>query len=177
AGGAAAPGGGCADDAGRGRLADGDDAPCPRRGPAPVPPVGPSHGRGPLHAGNRQAGAPDTGAAEKSKKNRWFCAVEAGVLRPAQNVILILLFEGNDLLMRKTMNIWVLIAMSACVLVAFFWYSGTLSQSIDELNDTYDQTQMRLTELQGEQADLKTQLETVGTDAFIENQARTMYGY
>ena len=24
--------------------------------------------------------------------------------------------------MRKTMNIWVLIAMSACVLVAFFWY-------------------------------------------------------
>ena len=79
--------------------------------------------------------------------------------------------------MRKTMNIWVLIAMSACVLVAFFWYSGTLSQSIDELNDTYDQTQMRLTELQGEQADLKTQLETVGTDAFIENQARTMYGY
>lgn len=79
--------------------------------------------------------------------------------------------------MRKTMNIWVLIAMSACVLVAFFWCSGTLSQSIDELNDTYDQTQMRLTELQGEQADLKTQLETVGTDAFIENQARTMYGY
>ena len=47
--------------------------------------------------------------------------------------------------MRKTMNIWVLIAMSACVLVAFFWYSGTLSQAIDELNDTYDQTQMRLT--------------------------------
>ena len=99
------------------------------------------------------------------------------VLRPAQNIILISLFEGNDLPMRKTMNIWVLIAMSACVLVAFFWYSGTLSQSIDELNDTYDQTQMRLTELQGEQADLKTQLETVGTDAFIENQARTMYGY
>ena len=79
--------------------------------------------------------------------------------------------------MRKTMNIWVLIAMSACVLVAFFWYSGTLSQTIDELNDTYDQTQMRLTQLQGDQADLKTQLETVGTDAFIENQARTMYRY
>lgn len=59
----------------------------------------------------------------------------------------------------------------------FFWYSGTLSQTIDELNDTYDQTQMRLTQLQGDQADLKTQLETVGTDAFIENQARTMYGY
>jgi len=77
----------------------------------------------------------------------------------------------------NTANIWVLIDMSACVLVAFFWYSGTLSQTIDELNDTYDQTQMRLTQLQGDQADLKTQLETVGTDAFIENQARTMYGY
>ena len=79
--------------------------------------------------------------------------------------------------MRKTMNIWVLIGISACVLIAFFWYSGSLSRSIDDLNDRYDQAQMRLAELQGKQADLKDELETVGTDAFIENQARTMYGY
>lgn len=79
--------------------------------------------------------------------------------------------------MRKTMNIWVLIGISACVLIAFFWYSGSLFRSIDDLNDRYDQAQMRLAELQGKQADLKDELETVGTDAFIENQARTMYGY
>lgn len=79
--------------------------------------------------------------------------------------------------MRRTMNIWLLIAISACVLTAFFCYSGSLSATIDDLNDMYDRGQMRLAELQGEQADLKSMLETVGTDAFIENQARTMYGY
>lgn len=79
--------------------------------------------------------------------------------------------------MRKTMNIWILIGVSACVLVAFFWYSGTLSRSIDDLNSTYDDAQMRLSELQGKQAELKDMLDTVGSDSFIENQARTMYGY
>ena len=43
--------------------------------------------------------------------------------------------------------------------------------------DELAERQRLVTQLQGDQADLKTQLETVGTDAFIENQARTMYGY
>lgn len=79
--------------------------------------------------------------------------------------------------MHKTMNIWVLIGISICILVAFFCYSGTLNTTIQELTDTYDSSALRLASLKDERTELKNTLETVGTDAFIENQARTMYGY
>lgn len=79
--------------------------------------------------------------------------------------------------MRKTMNVWVLVGMLSCVLVGFFWYSGNLTNSIGELNDAYDQNKVRLADLQNEQAELKNTLEAVGSDSFIENQARTIYGY
>lgn len=79
--------------------------------------------------------------------------------------------------MRKTMNIWVVIAVCACVLVGFFWFNSTLSDDLKDLDATYNDTKVRLSNLQAEQAELETQLDTIGTDAFIENQARTMYGY
>jgi len=79
--------------------------------------------------------------------------------------------------MRKTMNIWVVIVVCACVLVGFFWFNNNLSSSLNDLDSIYNDTKVRLSDLQAEQASLETQLETIGTDAFIENQARTMYGY
>ncbi len=79
--------------------------------------------------------------------------------------------------MRRTMNVWTLIGVLACVLVAFFWYNGKLTGSINELDTAYGQGKVRLADLQNEQAELKTTLEAVGSDSFIENQARTMYGY
>ena len=79
--------------------------------------------------------------------------------------------------MRRTVNLWILIAAFAFVLVGFFWYSGTLSSTLNELKTARGDSQVRLNELQAQQADLEAMLDTVGTDAFIENQARTMYGY
>ena len=79
--------------------------------------------------------------------------------------------------MHRTINIWVLIGSLACVLIAFFCYSSSLSGTINELNDIYDQSKVRLADLQSEQASLKATLENAGSDSFIENQARTMYGY
>lgn len=79
--------------------------------------------------------------------------------------------------MRKTMSLWVLVAVSACILISFFWYNNTLSKTVSELEATYGTHAVRLTELQAEQAKLQSDLQLVGTDSFIENQARTMYGY
>ncbi|MDD3334198.1 MAG: septum formation initiator family protein [Eubacteriales bacterium] len=79
--------------------------------------------------------------------------------------------------MRKTVNIWVLIGSLAVVLIAFFCYSGTLAQTITELNDVYDQGKVRQAELQNEQAELKATLENAGSDSYIESQARSVYGY
>ena len=77
--------------------------------------------------------------------------------------------------MRRTVNIWVLIGALFCVLVAFFCMSSSLS--IGELDDAYGQSKARLAELQKDQAALKDTLASVGSDAYIENQARTVYGY
>ena len=79
--------------------------------------------------------------------------------------------------MRKTMNIWVLVIACACILVGFFWYNGTLFRTLGDLDAAYESSKIRLSAIQTEQTELQSMLETVGTDAFIENQARTMYGY
>ena len=79
--------------------------------------------------------------------------------------------------MRRAMNVWVLVALCACVLIGFLWYNQTLTADLQELNETTNSAKMRLTQLQGQQAELEAQVQTVGTDAFIENQARTLYGY
>lgn len=79
--------------------------------------------------------------------------------------------------MRRTMNVWFLVVLCACVLVGFLWYNQSLSDDLEELNAATSNAKMRLTQLQGQQAELEAQVQTVGTDAFIENQARTLYGY
>lgn len=79
--------------------------------------------------------------------------------------------------MGKTVNIWWLIGVMGCVLIAFFCYSGTLNETIGELNNVYDSDKVRLADLQSEQASLKQTLENVDSDSYIESQARNKYGY
>lgn len=79
--------------------------------------------------------------------------------------------------MRKSISIWPVCAVLACMLVAFMWSSGQLTGSIKDVEGKYNQSRVKLTQLQNEQTGLKSMLEMVGTDAFIENQARTLYGY
>lgn len=79
--------------------------------------------------------------------------------------------------MRRTINIWWVIGIFACVLCAFFWYSSQLSQTIAELQNKVDEGNVRLAALLSENAELEATLKTAGTDAFVENQARDEYGY
>lgn len=79
--------------------------------------------------------------------------------------------------MHRTMNAWVLVAFCACVLVAFFCYNNILNENLQEVETSYNDATVKLNRLNGENADLKEQLMIVGTDDFIETQARTMYGY
>ena len=74
--------------------------------------------------------------------------------------------------MRRTINIWWVIAVIACVFVAFFWYSNQLSATIEELQNTVEQGNVRLAALQAENANLEAVLKLAETDAFIENEAR-----
>lgn len=127
AGGAAAPAGGCADDAHRRLCADGNDASLTREALRLYHLLAILTGALLLHPGNRQACASGRRVAEK-RKSRPDTVMTAGIFRSGAECYKSNRFGRERPAMRKTMNIWVLIAMSACVLVAFFWYSGTLSQ-------------------------------------------------
>ena len=79
--------------------------------------------------------------------------------------------------MHRTMNLWVIVIVFACVLVGFCWYSGTLTDTLEELKDVSEDHTVRISNLENEQTRLETTLASAGTEAFIENQARTQYGY
>jgi len=78
---------------------------------------------------------------------------------------------------RRTVNIWWIIAIFACVLAAFSWYNGKLTDTIAELEVVVEENTMRLNQLQAENAELEATLKSAGTDAFVENQARTVFDY
>lgn len=79
--------------------------------------------------------------------------------------------------MRKSVSFWPILAILAVMLGGFLWSSSQISGSINQVEAKYDQGRVKLTQLQNEQSGLKETLDIVGTDAFVENQARTMYGY
>ena len=74
--------------------------------------------------------------------------------------------------MRRTVNIWWVIGIAACVIAVFFWYTSQLSETIDELQAAVEQDQASLTALQAKNAELEAILKIADTDAFIESQAR-----
>lgn len=79
--------------------------------------------------------------------------------------------------LRRTISIWWVVGVIACVLVAFFSYSNKLSGEIDTLQKMLEQEKIKLAEMRSENAELEAELNNAGTEAFVENQARDLYGY
>ena len=79
--------------------------------------------------------------------------------------------------MRRTVNIWWVIAVVACVTAAFFWYSNKLTDTVAQLEATVETGNVRLAALQAENARLEATLKAADSDAFVEDQARNEYGY
>lgn len=79
--------------------------------------------------------------------------------------------------MRKKVPLLPTLAIIACLVLAFLWSSRITDRKLDELEKQYDANRIRLTQLQNEQTALKKKLDMSETDAFVENQARSLYGY
>ena len=79
--------------------------------------------------------------------------------------------------LRKTLNIWWIIGFIACILVLFFSYSTKLSKEIETMQKMLEQEKIKLAEMRSENAKLESELNNAGTEAFVENQARDLYGY
>ena len=79
--------------------------------------------------------------------------------------------------MRKKIPLLPIIAMMVCMVAAFAWTSYGNRQRLDELKTKYEQSRVQLAQAQNEQAALQETMDLAETDAFVENQARTQYGY
>lgn len=78
---------------------------------------------------------------------------------------------------RRRVRLWPICLLMLSALVAFLFYSNQISDSIASMNDQIGQAQEKLIALQNEQQALDDTLKIVGTDSYIEDQARTLYGY
>ncbi len=79
--------------------------------------------------------------------------------------------------MKKTVNVWFFVACMAAMVIAFFVVNADISKNTKTVNADYQNVNRQLTDLKTEKQALKEELETVGTDAFIERQARDQYDY
>ena len=77
----------------------------------------------------------------------------------------------------KRVRVWPVCVVVACLLAVFLWFNGQLSQELKATDQASNERRVRLSRVQSEQTELKEKLELVGTEAYIENQARTVYGY
>ena len=79
--------------------------------------------------------------------------------------------------MHKTMNVWIVVVVLACILIGFFCFENKLADSLNELKAVTKDNAGRISNLENEQTGLENTLASADSEAFIENQARTQYGY
>ncbi len=70
-----------------------------------------------------------------------------------------------------------LFVVMATIGIAFFAANNHIQSSIDRMTKQESQERIRLGGLQNENLRLEAELSVAETDAYIENQARTRYGY
>ena len=79
--------------------------------------------------------------------------------------------------MRRTISLWTLLAVCVCIIAAFAFCSISQYEALDLLDQEALNVEKRLAGLKSERDLLESELELVGTDQYIENQARTKYAY
>ena len=79
--------------------------------------------------------------------------------------------------MPRSVRILPICVLLILMFVVFLWFGSKIGAEIKEVDDQYNQSRMKLSQLQEEQAELNETMVMIGTDTFIEAQARTMYGY
>lgn len=79
--------------------------------------------------------------------------------------------------MRKRVHFVPVVLLFGTLLIGFFWGTNKLNEGIRTADELYQQAVATNTALETQQNDLKATLATTSTDAFIEKQARSLYGY
>ena len=79
--------------------------------------------------------------------------------------------------MHRRINLFVVLGILVCITVVFLCINDSYEKRITELQSKSEQNRVKLISLDTEQTQLKQSLENADTDAFVESQARSQYGY
>ncbi|MBE5815427.1 MAG: hypothetical protein E7320_09535 [Clostridiales bacterium] len=79
--------------------------------------------------------------------------------------------------MKRTVNVWLFVACMVVMVIAFGVVNAGIVSNTEALQQEYRSVNKTLTDLKNEKQELQEELDTVGTDAFVERQARDQYDY
>lgn len=79
--------------------------------------------------------------------------------------------------MHKRMSVWTIVGLCLLIAVLSLWKISEVDRDLNEQRDVYAQQKLAISVLENKQMDLQEELKLTGTDAFIENQARTLYNF
>jgi cell division protein FtsB len=79
--------------------------------------------------------------------------------------------------MKKTVSIWFFVTCVAVMIVAFGIINAKIAISAEALEKEYKDVMSQLSDLKNEKQSLQDELETSGTDAFVERHARDQYDF
>lgn len=79
--------------------------------------------------------------------------------------------------MRRTVNIWVFLGLMVAMVLFFCCVNIGIASSIKDVKANHQQATMELADLNNQQDALEAEEETVGTDEFVEQQARDLYDF
>ena len=87
-----------------------------------------------------------------------------------------IVFRKGDYMPVRVRIVTVFIVLAVMIL-AFTVFYIVKQNTMEELDDQYAQALSYHQYLENKENDLRSTLSTMGTDSFVENQARTLYGY
>lgn len=79
--------------------------------------------------------------------------------------------------MRRTVNLWAFIACMVVMVLFFCFININIAGSIGDIKENHLEATRELADLTNKQDELEAEEKTVGTDAFVEQQARDLYDF
>lgn len=79
--------------------------------------------------------------------------------------------------MKKTMNLWLFMAIMVLMVVAFGIVNARIVSDTEDIQRQHNIANKKVSDLKNAKQELEDELDTIDTDAFVERQARDEYDY
>lgn len=79
--------------------------------------------------------------------------------------------------MKKTMNLWLFMAIMVLMVVAFGIVNARIVSDTEDIQRQHNIANKKVSDLKNVKQGLEDELDTIDTDAFVERQARDEYDY